>query len=712
MKIDFHCHTIKAKEDESELRNVSLEQFKEKVELSEVKIVAITNHNIFDKEQYILFKNTVQEYCQVWPGIELDVIGDSGKKGHLILISDPNEVDAFSQTIKELLYNFTPDTFEIEVKSLYEKVKHLNLVYVVHCFKKKELPLCDIEEFENIMDNPKRLFKEPSSLTSITVLQSNKHRVIVGTDVIDWNKYEKYNFGEFKFQIKNFSSFTKIIEKDISFLKDIIDEELSECIKVYGKHENHEFPFEIPIYKDVNIIFGDKGSGKSEILDSLNEYYTIQKNENPIYYVGGDKEQWYSELTKVNADDYDIKNIPKVNDNKLELQQIANFIDTTPTPLKTYKDYFKKQLKKSNKEKMKCLSINKRHLYNEDKYNIKYNEYKKIVSFLKEYKNIEAKKLLTPTEQETMLQLIIKLANKSYESAINEWYNQKAEYLIDDFVANIPNYVSENIGEPNPPTETGFASFAKNRFKIRKNADKVLKDLKEKELDDSSYIGDLGAKGKVFLSVNYEFINPENKSSINHLTLKHNKGDLQPYVGSLEKIKELYNSNEISKIIQEIKSYYNKGIISMSDFMSISKNFTINSENYKPSKGEKSILALQHELLCKRDKNIFLIDEPDLSLGSTYINDVIVPLFKELSKAQKILVIATHDANIAVRTRPLNSILKISDNNNYKTYIGNMFTDELKNIQDNNDNLSWKEQSIKYLEGGIDAFSERGDLYE
>ncbi len=712
MKIDFHCHTIKTKNDESETRNVSLELFKEKILLSEVKIIAITNHNLFDKEQFILFEESVKDSCQVWPGIELDVIGNSGKKGHLILISDPKKVDEFSQKMEEILSGFTPDTFEIKVDDLYEKVKDLNLVYVVHCFKKKELSLDDIEALENIMQNKLRLFKEPSSLTSVTVLQSNKHRVVIGTDVIDWNEYEKYNFGEFKFEIKDFSAFIKIIEKDLSFLKDLIEEELSEVIEVYGKNNSKEFPFKIPIYKDVNVIFGDKGSGKSEILESLKNYYKLEKNEDPVYYAGGDKEKWYADLIHVNLEDYDIKNIPNVADNELELNQIANFIDTTPTTLKNYFEYFKKQSKKASKQKMKCLSISKRHLYNEEKYNNKYNEYKKITTFLKDFKDLKAKDLLTQKEKELILKLLSKLSVESYKDAVNEWYNQKSEYLIDDFATKIPIYVSENIGEPTPPTETGFASFAKNRLKIRKHTTKILKELNEEKNNVEDYIGNLGAKGNVYLSTNFSFINSSNKSSIDHTTLNHNKGDLQPFVTNLENLKTSYTSNEITKTIQEIKLAYDKGIKSMSDFMSIKKDFTINKVSYIPSKGEKSILALQHELLSKKEKNVFLVDEPDLSLGSTYINEVIVPLFKDLSRSQKILVIATHDANVAVRTRPLNSILKITDNNCYKTYIGNMFTDKLVNIENTKDILSWKEQSIKYLEGGIEAFSERGDLYE
>lgn len=712
MKIDFHCHTLKTKEDESITRNVTPELFTEKIILSEVKVVAITNHNLFDQVQYDILKSSVKEYCQVWPGIELDVIGASGKKGHLILIANPEDVELFSKTMDELLEGYTTDTFEIKVEELYKKIKSLNLVYVVHCFKSKELPLSDIEELERIMENPRRLFKEPSSLTSVTVLQSNKHRVAIGTDVIDWNLYEKYNFGEFKFQFKDFESFIKIIEKDISFLKDIINEELVEEITVYGKNETKEFPFKIPIYRDVNIIFGDKGSGKSEILKSLKDYYIIEKNEEPVFYEGGDKEKWYNDMIKITEDDYTIENIPSAENNEEEFKEIVRFLDTIPTPLTNYIEYFKKSQKKKSKERMKCLLIGKRHLYNEEKYNNKYMDYKKVFMFLKEYRTIDARKLLNKEEQEKLLELLEKLIKVSYQDAIDEWYNQKAEYLFDDFVSNISIYVSENVGEPVPPTETGFASFAKNRLKIRKDSFKILKGLNEKEECTNKYIGDLGIKGKVFLSTSYGFINSSNKQKIDYRTLKHNKGDLQSLVNNLEKIKDNYASNEIAEIVQQTKNIYDKGIKTMTDMMTINKKFKLNDLIYKPSRGENSILALQHELLSKKDKNIFLIDEPDLSLGSTYINEVIVPLFKDLSKSQKVLVVATHDANIAVRTRPLNSVLKLTNNNCYNTYIGNMFTDKLVNIEDSHDILSWKEESVKYLEGGKDAFEERSELYE
>lgn len=52
MKIDLHVHTKKCKSGDSEKRNASVALFTEKVGLSGVSVLGITNHNHFDLEQY------------------------------------------------------------------------------------------------------------------------------------------------------------------------------------------------------------------------------------------------------------------------------------------------------------------------------------------------------------------------------------------------------------------------------------------------------------------------------------------------------------------------------------------------------------------------------------------------------------------------------------------------------------------------------------
>jgi len=52
------------------------------------------------------------------------------------------------------------------------------------------------------------------------------------------------------------------------------------------------------------------------------------------------------------------------------------------------------------------------------------------------------------------------------------------------------------------------------------------------------------------------------------------------------------------------------------------------------------------------------------------------------------------------------------ENGKYKTYIGNPFINELINIEDSTDTKIWKDESIKVLEGGKEAFDDRRIVYE
>ena len=98
MKIDLHCHTKQIKSGDGEKRNVTPEVFREKISNADIGIVAITNHNAFDYEQYIALRDAVSDICAVWPGVEIDIQGSNGKKFHLIVVACRNG----NQTVKHL----------------------------------------------------------------------------------------------------------------------------------------------------------------------------------------------------------------------------------------------------------------------------------------------------------------------------------------------------------------------------------------------------------------------------------------------------------------------------------------------------------------------------------------------------------------------------------------------------------------------------------
>ncbi len=711
MKIDLHCHTKKTKSFESESRNVKINLFREKVEEAEVKMLGITNHNYFNKEEYLSFKESVKDICYVMPGIELDVEGNIEKtRGHIILVASPEKIDLFNEKINNMLGNKKPDDFYINSHLLYSTFKDMDIIYIAHFLKDKQLSDADLNDLASIMEHPLRLLKEASNIVSIGVLQSNNHRAMIGSDVTDWNEYEKCFFAELKFDVKDFSHLLRFVDKDTLLISDLINENFNENVKVYGISDKKEYPFNIPIYDDVNIIFGDKGSGKTEILNSLKNYYDLKGLKYTIFF-GGDKQEWYEQKIKLNDIDYTYTNLKLESDYKTEISKIKAFTDTNPISLKNYYKYYKNASTNKKRKKMLCLEINKLHSYTDKIYKGLFEDINNIDDFINKANAFEYKKI----NEKEITDLIKQLQNTKshiYEKYKEIWIEENSVRLLDDFVEKMNNFVSQNIGSPSMPTETGLCEFIKNRIELKENVSTILSILNNTENSNSIFIGKLGLKGEVKLTTKYSFINSSNKKTIDSKSLKTNKTELSIIVSELEKINSDIASDKIPNNIKLIKENIAKiKLTDINEFISITKSFTINEVQYKPSKGELAILSLQHNLLSKKDYDIFLIDEPEANLGSTYINEEIVPLIKDLATAKKVLVIATHDANIAIRTRPSCSILKTVDNDKYKTYIGNMFTDELKEIS-TGEKLSWKEESIKYLEGGKEAFEERGDLYE
>jgi len=98
MKIDIHTHTKKVKQGDSEDRDIDVKRFEEIIKETDVKILAITNHNHFDHDQYIEFKKISESICQIWPGVEFDILED-GRRAHLIVIANPKNSERFSDLV-------------------------------------------------------------------------------------------------------------------------------------------------------------------------------------------------------------------------------------------------------------------------------------------------------------------------------------------------------------------------------------------------------------------------------------------------------------------------------------------------------------------------------------------------------------------------------------------------------------------------------------
>ncbi|RBP52715.1 phosphotransferase [Arenicella xantha] len=85
-KIDFHMHTVATFSDP--YFDFCLETLKRYVDEAKLDAIAITNHDIFDLDQFIEIREALG--IVVFPGIEINL-----ERGHLLLISDGEDLDDF-----------------------------------------------------------------------------------------------------------------------------------------------------------------------------------------------------------------------------------------------------------------------------------------------------------------------------------------------------------------------------------------------------------------------------------------------------------------------------------------------------------------------------------------------------------------------------------------------------------------------------------------
>ena len=92
-KVDLHIHTIATNKDAD--FTFDMDKMQLYVQISKLDAIAITNHNMFDKEQF----NSIKEKLNitVFPGVEVDI-----ENAHMIVIIDESNLDIFVEQCNQL----------------------------------------------------------------------------------------------------------------------------------------------------------------------------------------------------------------------------------------------------------------------------------------------------------------------------------------------------------------------------------------------------------------------------------------------------------------------------------------------------------------------------------------------------------------------------------------------------------------------------------
>ncbi len=711
MKIDIHVHTKKTKQGDATTREIDAKKFHEIISSTEVKIVAITNHNVFDSTQYNEFVEAVGGAFQIWPGVELDVL-EGDRKGHLIVVVSPEQANQLEEAIVKVSIDTSPDNFNISISKVISNFDKLNPLYIAHYQQKKPHLLDeDIEQIIASTSNKNRVLKEATNAVSAGIFISHGHASIYGSDLQNWEKYQSIskNLPDLRLPVESFEQFCLLLDKDQKAIDTLLDKKSHE--KIIIKPFKDDSPLKLIVYDDINIFFGAKGTGKSDILTAIANYYSNKGIACSKFEAGSDTlEEVYDfngKNLKPDLNDYDIDYCSK------EIELIKNAQEVRITSLSKYINFHKgsQTNKKANKIKIKdFLEVDTKNSERQFK---KIQTSDRKVKEFKEFivQNTVIKGILTEEKFDTLILILTEAIQGLEEKSFEEFSNGKTAHLFNGIIEKFKKEVSRKTGAPTKPSETGFRKYAENRINIEIAAKTITVNINKKIKSTKDYVGNLDEKGDLYCKTEIAIQNGK-FSDGKFKTIKKSikKNTQKDFSKKIANIRDKVYTHDLFEEISELNQLEDiDKIPTILELLMFNKIFTTKDSEYKPSTGEASMILLHKEL--SEDKDVYILDEPEKSLGNEYINNVIVPLIKEKAKSGKKLFVATHDANIAVRTLPYNSVYRDHSQEGYKTYVGNPFSNNLVEIKGSQEKLDWKEVSMRTLEGGKEAFGERGQIY-
>lgn len=703
MKIDLHCHTKKVKNGDPASRNVSPQLFAEKVNLAGVDIVAVTNHNAFFIDQY--WDLVSLEVCQVWPGVELDAIRNgSSKVFHIIVVSDPDIVEEFDAAVSLLVGDEKPDSVLLEIEDVIRAFIGMNTIFIPHYADKAKAINEEDKEYLASLVPHERLFLEPKDLRTLGICAFHGENMIIGSDVQDWSTYENCHFAELRLPVSSFNQLILLAKRDQNTVQHLLDSKQAETITV-SPVDGEEFDLEF--YNDVNIIFGEKGTGKSKILESIAGRMASQ-GRNVVYYEGSKRDEDLSRL----LDKSDMSQAAAklgIGNHKEDFTVISSWEEPSVTPIKDYLDWRRTDGYDDAKIRMRIVKMKSLGVPDETAFTKSSNDMRLANQAELSLEKIRLDDYLTQEEIDCLNTIISKLILSTYDKSLAELIKNEALNLSNKTVDKLKTLVAGSKGSKPVPSTTGFESYATERICLAEKVLSLNDGLKAPCHVERIHIGPLEDKGEVFIDSKWSMLHAGSSKDDYPRTYSNAKKLASAIKKAAENCLDegyLHFVIALQEELGEIEATSLDYLVGTSRYIALESG-----DEYAPSNGEKGILLLRRAL--DKDSSIYLIDEPELGMGNTFIEDAIRPKISELGRLNKTVIIATHNANLAVRTLPYRSIYREHvEGDLYRTYVGNPFSDTLVDTQDDTCTKNWTETSLRTLEGGREAFGERGYIYD
>lgn len=667
-KIDLHIHTIATAKDADFTFDIDKMQLY--VQISKLDAIAITNHNMFDKEQF----NSIKEKLNitVFPGVEVDI-----ENAHVIVIADESDLDIFAEQCNQLKEKMEDgrqfisyDEF-INIFNNYEQY-----LLIPHYKKKPALQQQIIKKFgKNITCG------EVDSIKKFCTLKKQEDDLapILSSDV------------RIKKDLDVFPTRHTFLDIDDTTLKSV-KYGLMDKTRVYiteSKNDN-EFIFTqdgLVASTKLNVIIGKRSSGKTHTLETIKKTF----DNCDIKYIkqfeiteksGSEK---FEEITRKGYEKITNDYITPINElipNILEIDLNADISEL--------ENYHSALISRAISYERNDV-FSKTSLFNEITFDVKTNkELEELINAIKvlldneTYREIIETNIKKKSLQALLAKLIIIYRNEQLD------VNLKKE--VDKLVKSIQKKLELKSSVDTIP-QIDLYSIMKNRL-IANRFNEDLKKIKEKS---DIFKGDYQRFKIIATKSPYKNVS-EMKDGANITT------------GSFKDTFDKFYRKDSFKYIKQLKED-GVALDKLGKTLVEIKYKVINQKGTEISGGEKAEFNLLKELDDAKNYDILLLDEPESSFDNPYIKENINTLIKDISNKTPVFVV-THNNTLGISNKADKIIYTMYNDkeHKYEVYVGN-FTDTML-IDKDGKKIKTYDAIVSCMEAGVDAYEERSKIYE
>lgn len=673
MKMDLHIHTVSTVSDRP--FEFSMDVLKQYVDERKINVIAITNHNVFDLEQYRRIISKLPD-TTVFPGIEINI---GNNAGHLLVIARQDDVEEFAHKCENVQKEIKTEKDSITIEQLKAFFGQLDRFLLIPHYDKK--PPVDKRILTELQET---IFcGEVNSIKKFIYCQKDEDS-LVPVYFSDFRAEEKENI-----LLPIRQTFLDIDEITLEAIKKgLMDKNKVALSEEEGHKKFYALP-ELELSTGLNVIIGERSSGKSYTLNQINKYFENIKYIKQFELLETDSEKAAKEFTdKIAikqsgiAKEYfesfiqvvdDVKDISLEKDEK----QIENYLAS---------------LQKHAAEAERADMFSKCKFYAENEFEVNnLDSLKKLIE--------ATDTLLSNTQYRDIIEKNVDrdcLINL-YEDLISKYIKEQQEVLkklwVNDVIGNIKQRLQSRTAATRV-SEVNFYSVQMNRKKIERFEDIANVIKKEQGI----YNKDLGGFSIEVKTKPFAGAGALKRHSKRNIAFSDAYGCYDNPYSFLQKLKEIESLEETS--------YYGY-------FADIEYRI-LNRFGFEVSGGERAEFNLLQEINDAYQYDMLMIDEPESSFDNIFLRNKVNDILRQISREMPVIVV-THNSTVGASIKPdfLVHTKRIIENNRsivYEIYYGHPSNKYLKSNKGKE--IKNFQVTLDCLEAGENAYTERGKEYE